>query len=291
MKAQKWMGLILVALIGVIALMQSCSKEDDLSQQITENPGWTVRPDFTALDTRPPQVIEQFTLTEKDAHPVELLKSATIAGSDKYAVVVGISDYNGSSTTNDLEYCDDDAKDWFDLLTTKGFSPNNIILILDLNATAKNITDAVKALAEKAIAGKEIVFIYSGHGGKSNIVSTDLYYISSSWFKTTFSNASTSAQIFFSFDACQIGAMATDLNAKGRVIAVASNKNSYSYDGNDQQKNGVFTYYQMEGFDLGKSTAEANSKYACDSFIKWGTTNHTRVVPSYVDNFGGDFVY
>jgi hypothetical protein len=282
MKPQKWMGFALISLLGV-TLLQSCSKEDELTPQ-TDQPGWTVRPDFALLDNRPPDVIAQFQVTGEDIQPVELLKSAK--GGGKYALVIGISDYEG--TANDLSYCDDDATDWKNQLRTEGYT---VTALLDRNATKVNILSALTALASQSLEGSEIAFCYSGHGSKGGIVSTDLYYIGSSTFKTIFDNA-TSTKMFFCFDACQIGAMGTDLYATGRVIALASNKTSYSYDGDATMKNGVFTYYQMIGFDkplLYSDYLEKDCKYACDQMLLWAKTNKVRVVPSYVDTYGGFF--
>ena len=155
-------------------------------------------------------------------------------------------------------------------------------------ATQVAIENAINTLASQSIAGNEIAFVYSGHGSRGNIISTDLYYISSDWFKTKFLNA-TSTKMAFTFDACQIGAMATALNANGRVIAVASDTKKYSYDGDATMQNGVFTYYQMKGFDvLNYIYFEPDCKYACEQMILWAKTVHVRVAPSYVDSYVGD---
>ena len=274
------MGFALIALLGV-TLLQSCSKEDELIPQ-SDQPGFTVRPDFTLLDTRPPEVIAQFQVTGADVQPIELLKSAKAGG--KYALVIGISNYSG--TANDLQYCDDDATDWKNRLQAEGYS---VTTLLDLSATKANIESAVNDLAGLSIAGNEIAFCYSGHGGKGNIVTTDLYYISSSWFKGKFAN-STSTKMYFCFDACQIGAMGTDLNATGRVIALASSRTSLSYDGDATMKNGVYTYYQMYAFDkLGYVYAEPDCQYAGAEMIKWAKSVHVKVAPSYVDSYTGSF--
>jgi len=284
MKTQKWIKLAFLALLtGVI--VQSCSKDDELIPEsdlsLNQNSNWTVRPDFATLDNRPQEVIAQFKVTENDAVSVKL--NTNTSKGVKYAVVVGISDYSG--TANDLQYCDDDANDWAAQLQAEGYTVNKL---LDLNATKSNIEAAITTLASQSIAGNEIAFIYSGHGSRGNIVTTDLYYINSAWFKTMFLN-STSTKMMFSFDACQIGAMATDLNANGRVIAVASDTKKYSYDGDATMQNGVFTYYQMIGLDqLNYIYFEPDCKYACDQMILWAKTVHVRVAPSYVDSYVGD---
>lgn len=281
MRTQKWVKLAFVALMAGV-IFQSCSKSDELVQQ--EEQTFSVRPDFATVDNRPADVIAKFTITDKDALPVELDKNA--AKGSKIALVIGISDYSG--TSNDLQYCDDDAIDWKARLQTEGYT---VTSLLDLNATKANIEAAINTLASQSIAGNEIAFVYSGHGSKGNIVTSDLYYISSTWFKTIFANA-TSTKMMFSFDACQIGAMATDLNANGRVIAVASNTTIYSYDGDATMKNGVFTYYQMKGFDtMGYIYAEPDFQYACDQMKAWANAKKPklRVAPSYVDSYTGNF--
>jgi len=171
-------------------------------------------------------------------------------------------------------------------LQSEGYT---VTTLLDLDATKTAIENAVNTLASLSNVGTEIALCYSGHGSKGNIISTDLYYIGSKWFKTKFAN-STSRKMMFCFDACQIGAMATDLNSDGRVIAVASNKTSYSYDGDVSMKNGVFTYYQMIGFD-GENYIylEPDCQFACDQMIKWAKSYRIRVVPSYTDSYSGYF--
>lgn len=279
MKTQNLLKLAFVLLI-VNVILQSCSKEDELNTDPYQ-PTWTVRPDFALLDDRPQEVIAKFQITEREAKPIEL---ANVKAGGKYALVIGISDYKG--TANDLTYCDDDATDWKSRLQSEGYS---VTALLDLNATKANIEKAINTLASLSIAGNEIALCYSGHGSRGNIISTDLYYIGSKWFKTKFAN-STSTKMMFCFDACQIGAMSTDLNSNGRVIAVASNKTSYSYDGDESMKNGVFSFYQMIGFDeKGYIYLEPDCQYACDQMINWAKTYRIRVAPSYTDSYTGDF--
>jgi len=282
MRIKKWMRLAFLALITSVVL-QSCSKDEAVIPQddLTVSESWTVRPDFATLDTRPQDVITQFKLTENNAVPVKLVYNA--AKGAKYALVIGISDYEG--TSNDLQYCDDDANDWKAQLQSEGY---NVTTLIDLNATKSAIESAVATLASQSIAGNEIAFIYSGHGSRGNIVTSDLYYINSAWFGTMFANA-TSTKMMFSFDACQIGAMATDLNAAGRVVAVASDTRRYSYDGDATMQNGVFTYYQMIGLDqLNYIHFEPDCQYACDQMSIWAKSVRVKVAPSYVDSYAGD---
>ncbi|MGE0089687.1 MAG: caspase domain-containing protein [Bacteroidales bacterium] len=280
MKTQKWIKLAFVALFGGF-LLQSCSQEESIIPQedLTIEQSFTVRPDFATVDNRPENVIAQFQVIE--TQPVKLNESMAKGG--KYALVIGISDYEG--TANDLTYCDDDAMDWKAQLQAEGYTVTSIV---DRSATKSAIESAVNTLASQSIAGNEIAFVYSGHGSKGNIVTTDLYYINYSWFKTKFSTAK-STKMMFTFDACQIGAMASALKATGRVIAVASSTNTYSYDGDATMKNGVFTYYQMVGLDqLNYIYFEPDCAYAVTKMKEWAKLNRVRVAPSYVDSYTGD---
>lgn len=280
MKTRKMIALAFVALMAGV-IFQSCSKDNDVVKE-TQEATWSVRPDFATLDTRPADVIAQSQVTEKDATPAKLDEN-TPKGA-KYALVIGISDYSG--TANDLTYCDDDATDWKARLQTEGYT---VTSLLNTAATKSAIQSALKTLASKAIAGNEITLVYSGHGSSGSIVTTDLYYISSSYFKTTFSTAK-STKMFFTFDACQIGAMKTALKATGRVIAVASSTSTYSYDGDATMQNGVFTYYQMKGFDsMGYTYVENDCSYACTQMKSWASTNGVTVAPSYQDSYTGSF--
>ncbi len=165
----------------------------------------------------------------------------------KYAVVIGISDYEGDS--NDLQYCDDDAIDWANYLESLGYI---VKLILDRDATAQAIEDAINwLLSVEDEPGDAVVFAYSGHGYYdskygSMIISTDVVGITQGYFDSAFSSLD-SQHAFFFFDACQIGGMAVLADEEvGRYVAMASNKHSYSYDGTSDMHNGFFTYYFLE---------------------------------------------
>lgn len=273
--------MLLAAALAAGLLVAGCSEDTPLAPAGAgvEDGSIYQRPEF--IDTRPPAVQAQYTWTAEDAAPVALE-----VGGDKglkYALVIGISDYEG--TANDLTYCDDDARDWAARLQAEGYS---VTTLIDGQATAAAIQAQVDALVAKSIAGNEIAFTYSGHGSKGNMISADLYYISSSWFGTKFA-ACTSTKMAFAFDACQIGAFGTALNKAGRVIALASDTRRYSYDGDATMQNGVFTYYQMLGFDQqGFVYYEPDCAYAVDMFKQWATLHRVKVAPSYIDAYAGD---
>jgi hypothetical protein len=191
-------------------------------------------------------------------------------GAKRYAIVVGISNYPG--TVNDLQYCDDDAEDMYDALSTLyDYGPSNIHLLLNMNASFTAILGAVNDIESKAKADDEVVFFFSGHGTNGvaddgdrektdeAIVSHDgnqsgsFVAIWDGQLKDWFSGFSTT-RIIFIFDSCLAGGM-TDLKADGRVINMACSESGLSYEDGSWQ-NGQFTYYFV---DQGMLAGEADT--------------------------------
>lgn len=193
----------------------------------------------------------------------------TEASGTRYAIIIGISDYPG--TANDLQYCDDDARDMKDALVfSYGFAEENIQTFIDVEgqgaeyATRANILYAISELQSKAQANDEIVFFFSGHGMKGiaddgdkerldeSIVVHDGAEIIPIWdgeLRDAFAGFTTS-RIIFIFDSCLAGGMKKDLEAQGRVIAMASTESGFSYEISTLE-NGEFTYYFAEEGILG----------------------------------------
>jgi len=207
---------------------------------------------------------------------------------DRYALVIGISDYEG--TANDLEYCDDDADDWEDFLISQGYEVTKLV---DHQATMDNIEAALIQLLQNEDGDDYVVLTYSGHGIKyrnygSCIISHDLWYITHGYFESAFDTAD-SQHIYFSFDACQIGGF-QGLVENNRLGAFASNSKS-SYDGIGGIENGIFTYYQMDGWaEEGQNfdNFEDDSAYAVQKMQEWASMYiGVSVDPFYVDQFDG----
>lgn len=86
----------------------------------------------------------------------------------KKAVCIGINNYPGIS--NDLNGCVNDAQDWSALLQGMGFETS---LMLDSQATKKNVKAALQGLVDSTNAGDVAVFTYSGHGTQVSDFSDD----------------------------------------------------------------------------------------------------------------------
>ncbi len=77
----------------------------------------------------------------------------------KKALCIGINDYPG--TGSDLAGCVNDANDWAEALTAKGFDVSRLI---DSQATKSGMTDAISKLITEASADDVVIITYSGHG-------------------------------------------------------------------------------------------------------------------------------
>jgi len=188
---------------------------------------------------------------------------------DKWAVIIGIADYQG--TGNDLLYPDDDAMDMYNYLLAKGYPAGNIKLLTNRKASANSIIAAIDWMnTQETKTTSECVFFYSGHGttydgyndGDSEytdeaIVSYNLYMILDGQLRQKFSTF-TSQKIVFIFDSCFSGGM-DDLVANGRVVDTACAENQLSWDGNLAMKNGVYTYYYMQGLSTYNNAEDAHA--------------------------------
>jgi metacaspase-1 len=77
----------------------------------------------------------------------------------KRALCIGINDYPG--TGSDLAGCVNDANDWADELTKRGF---DLEMMLDAQATGAAMRDAMGRVLSRAQSGDTVVITYSGHG-------------------------------------------------------------------------------------------------------------------------------
>lgn len=224
-------------------------------------------------------------------------------GKNKYAIVIGISDYPG--TENDLNFADDDAIDMYNALVNKyGFLEENVHLLINSNANYSAIESAVNAVKQEAKEGDEVVFFFSGHGarGKANdgdkeaideaIVSHDgknLVYIWDGELRDWFRDFKTT-RIVFIFDSCLAGGM-TDLKADGRIIVMATTENGVAYEFSDLE-NGQFTYYFVdEGMLQGMADTTPNDgNVTVEEAFDYAKANCIYQSPTISDSFTNDLL-
>jgi hypothetical protein len=285
--------LLLLCLGAVLTALVGCSKETSMTGPDNDQStaGLLVqRPEF--IDNRPEAVRLAYTKFGDVTPTID--RTAPVGGAadpnptpaHKYAYVIGISDYDG--TDNDLNYCDDDARDVIAYLTSQGFTIRSDI---DYSASATQIQAGLIWLRDAVVPGDEIAFFYSGHGtkirptGGSSIISRDLYYLTHTYVMG-YLNAANCTKKTINLDACVIGDFHADCQT-GTVLSTASTS-KYSYDAPDLQ-NGAWTYYFLYGATTGGLIYnEEISTYAEVNMKTWATANKVKVDPKHTDMYTGD---
>jgi len=278
---------------------------------ITVSEGLTVtfieQPLSKPLPATDVELVEKITIHGSKAQKTKPSQPATtgvlgaLCEGSKYAIIIGISDYPGAA--NDLEYCDDDARDMCTtLVKIYGYHESKITLLIDGEATRSDILNAITQLSE-AEPADEVVFFFSGHGTKGRasdgdgeavgeaIVCCDGYVwdgelrLSFSCFGTT--------RIVFIFDSCLAGGM-TDLVASGRIVAMATTESGIAYEG-DVWGNGQFTYYFVEeGMFLGLADRvdhdddSSTSDVTVEEAFDYARAHCLKQTPTMSDDFEND---
>jgi PKD repeat protein len=166
---------------------------------------------------------------------------------NKYAVVIGISDYQGD---NDLTYCDEDANTWTAYLEAQGYTVHTLI---DSQATSTAIFNEIKWMEAQEEAGDYVAFVFSGHGYYSdrersssicawNIEEQDgLIYDAE--LGTAFENFD-SQHIFMFFDSCYSGGM-DGAAGPGRYLSQTAGQSELGLDAPKHQ-HGMWVYWFLE---------------------------------------------
>jgi hypothetical protein len=93
----------------------------------------------------------------------------------KKAVIVGINDYAPIGIGGpDLNGCVNDARDMANTLVICGFTPANVRILTNQNATRANMISYLNWLINESVAGDSLVFYYSGHGTRVANIGDDL---------------------------------------------------------------------------------------------------------------------
>jgi len=229
----------------------------------------------------------------------------TVQG-NKYAIVIGISDYPGTSA--DLSYADDDAEDMYSALTTLyDFDADNVTKYVDVEATRDKILTAIESIGSQATSADEVVFFFSGHGGRGKANDgdrelvdeciwahdgTNLVPIWDGELAAEFAGYKTS-RIVFIFDSCYAGGM-TDLKAPGRVLTMATTETTLGYE-SDTLGNGDFTYYLVDqGMMAGKADRYNSvldvSDVTVEEAFDYAKANCVWQTPTISDAFDNDLL-
>jgi hypothetical protein len=194
-----------------------------------------------------------------------------------FAVVVGISDYDGSD--HDLKYSDNDARLFYNHLLSalpREMSRGKSILLLNSNATRANIINAMNQIFSQSTENDFIIFYFSGHGTQGNFCPTDLSYqqlLSHDIVKAQFKNAKARFRLCVA-DACfsgSIGAQSQNSSISSstqqlrdaRIAVIMSSKPNQTSIERGSLNQGIFSYYFINGL---KGAADLNH----DSYVTMG---------------------
>ncbi len=204
-------------------------------------------------------------------------------GQNRYAVIVGISDYQA---VNDLSYCDEDATDWYNYLSGLGYTiklfgdNSNSYPQWDGLATEYNVKTALADFIAQADEDDIIVFASSGHGttysGGETICMWD-YGVGSDGEDGSFTDVEMAqvfepavSKVFIFLDHCYSGGMnevMSDTNAANFYLTTTCTDSGYGYDEPTYQ-NGAWTYWFLEAGLVGQGFTTMEQCY------DWALSNY-----------------
>lgn len=186
---------------------------------------------------------------------VPVVGAAHISNSQKWAVLVGISEYGALCGYGNLNWCHKDAADMYNALVSHGWMPSHIKVLVNESATEANIIAGISWLNQNSAKGMAL-FYFSGHGSFSSHVQCLVPYDGNTWsfehmvwdyqLKAYFSDCR-AAQTVMMFDSCYAGGMINDCGAQSRLLMCACTTKEMCWEGSDhgsnlQIQNGVYTY-------------------------------------------------
>jgi len=191
-----------------------------------------------------------------------------------YALLIGIAAYRH---IRPLVKTTTDARDLYETLLQNGYSPNNISLLLDEQATKAAISDKLHWLARRVGPNDTVVIFFSGHGAQliggfwpgeylcpveATLEKVKDTFISDEEF-TMALRAIHAGRLVVFLDACHAGGVGepkdpavqvkaglseaayTHFLAQGRVIIASCKPDEVSYEF-PEMRNGLFTHYLLE---------------------------------------------
>jgi uncharacterized GH25 family protein len=236
---------------------------------------------------------------------------------NRYAVLVGIADYEGSG--NDLNYCDDDARDMKASLIASGWPAGNITMLIDSQGTELAIKNAIADMASKADADDICLFFQSSHGGQGvDMAPKDepdnmdeymcTYNINSEQITDDelglWLSALKTPKYVVLVDACYSGGLLKSVNRAGfsfaeditgvrntgfvgtkdlddngtGVVVSSCRDNELSLEISELQ-NGLFAYYVCQGIDTGNADVNADGWVSAEEVYNYTRPRVTEMGP------------
>ena len=217
------------------------------------------------------------------AKELEALASKTNVAFDPtmkvYAVIVGVAKYNHMPVLN---YTDDDAyRMYAHLMSPQGgaLSKNQLAILIDEDATKKNILQNMKEMFEKADSNDMVLLYFSGHGLKGAFLPFDFDGFNNKLFheevKTVFNNSPAKFKLCIA-DACHSGSLnglaarggnnastvianyykAFDEIQRGTALLLSSKAEETSLESSGLRQ-GIFSHFLMRGLE-GEADIDTN---------------------------------
>lgn len=206
---------------------------------------------------------------------------------EKWAYLVGVSDYQDPNVEDLSGPTEDLSKMKSLLLEYGGFKKDNLFLVSNENATYRNILEDLNELAKNSIDSNDLfIFYFSGHGGrkleKMDIDENDGYdeficpydSLHNSYYYSIYDDTLLNIlknikakEVILIFDSCYSGGFISDLsnlNSSKLIIISASGEkekaNEYS------ETAGVFTQYFVDGLKRKKNNVNNTESWVLNAF-------------------------
>lgn len=239
---------------------------------------------------------------------------------EKYAIVIGISDYPGTVYDIALGYDEDATNTEYALINTYGYDPANVFVFQDMDAVADDIVAKINYIKSVAVSGDEVVFYHSGHGGTGYANDGDRERLDEAivwhnglevgeggqmipvWdgdLRGLFTGFQTS-RIIFIFDSCYSGGM-KDVADKGAMFISASKERevawTYGYSPEGMLSHYLINESMLQGFadahdhDLNGVLGE-KADVVIEEAFDYAAANIPSAyqTPTVIDNFANDLL-
>lgn len=220
-------------------------------------------------------------------------------GSNCWAVIVGVADYQYSSPfEGDLTYTDDDARELYDALSPI-WGSSHVKLLLNAQGTKAGIQSAISSwLDPLEDADDTILFFFSGHGGYADYdqvpvdeidgrdeyivpydASDDESMIFDDQLNTWLSELESTRQVVI-IDSCYSGGFiggdfTRDLSRSGRVVIAATEEDEVGWE-TSALSHSVFRYYLLDGLEhLDLLDANGNNEVSAEELFAYAQPRTT----------------
>ena len=214
--------------------------------------------------TPPPPVFDAPPVPPPPAVLEAPMRQVATSGSSggTWAVIIGINDYPGDR--NDLRSAVNDAADVDTALAGMGVPVENRLVLLDGQATAARIRDAVEWLASRAAPEATAVFFYGGHVRKLGavteaIVAADGGLVDDRELGERLSHVR-AARAWIAMASCYGGGF-TEVLAPGRILTGAAPADALAYESGQYGRSYLVQYMVREAMIQGRAAQSVQAAF------------------------------